>query len=65
MCGWWEVTIGLNNGLVPNERQAIILSSGDPDQWRIYATLGRDGLKWQRTFLDALHDAITGMHWEN
>ena len=33
-CGWWEVTIGLDDGLVPNRCQAII--NVDPVQWCIY-----------------------------
>ena len=35
---------GLDNGLVPNRRQAIIWTNADPIQWRIYAALGGDGL---------------------
>ena len=34
----------LNNGLVPNRRQAIIRTNADPIHWRIYAALGEDEL---------------------
>ena len=32
--------IGLDNGLAPNRRQAIIWTNADPVDWRIYAALG-------------------------
>ena len=35
---------GLDNGLVPNRRQAIILTNADPNHWRIYAALRGDEL---------------------
>ena len=35
---------GLDNGLVPNRRQAIIWSNADPIHWGIYAALGGDEL---------------------
>ena len=35
---------GLDNGLVPNRRQAIIWTSTDPIHWSIYAALGGDEL---------------------
>ena len=31
---------GLDNGLAPNKRQAIIWTNADPVHWRIYAALG-------------------------
>ena len=34
--------IGLDNGMVPNRRQAIIWTNGDPIDWRIYAALRED-----------------------
>ena len=37
-------SIGLDNGLAPNGRQAIILTNADPIHWRIYATLCGDEL---------------------
>ena len=37
---WQSSSIGLNNGLAPNRRQAIIWTNADPINWRIYATLG-------------------------
>ena len=37
-----QSTIGLDNGLTPNRRQAIIWTNADPIHWRIYAALGRD-----------------------
>ena len=42
--GWQQVSIGSDNGLAPNRRQAITWISGDPVRWRIYAALGRDEL---------------------
>ena len=33
-------SIGLDNGLTPNRRQAIIWTNADPIQWRIYAAQG-------------------------
>ena len=36
-------SIGLDNGLTPNRRQAIIWTNADSIHWRIYAALGRDG----------------------
>ena len=43
---WQQPSIGLYNGLVLNRRQAIIWTNADPVHWRIYATLGGDGLMW-------------------
>ena len=37
--------IGLDNGLAPNRRQAIIWINADLIHWRIYAALG--GMSWQ------------------
>ena len=37
---WKSSSIGLDNGLAPNKRQAIIWTNADPINWRIYATLG-------------------------
>ena len=37
-------SIGLNNGLSPNRRQAIIWTNADPIHWRIYVALGGDEL---------------------
>ena len=36
--------IGLDNGLAPNGRQAIIWTNADPIHWRIYVALGGDEL---------------------
>ena len=48
----------LDNGLVPNRRQATIWTNADTIHWRIYAALEGDELKnvpnvpsWQRTQL--------------
>ena len=41
------ITIGLDNGLAPNRRQAIIWTNADPIPWRIYATLRGDDLTHQ------------------
>ena len=37
-------SIGLDNGLAPKRRQAIIWTNADPTHWRIYAALGVDEL---------------------
>ena len=42
---WQYLSIGLDNGLAPNKRQAIIWTNGDSIHWRIYATLGGDTLR--------------------
>ena len=42
---WQSSSTGLDNGLVPARRQAIIWTNGDPIHWHIYATLGADELK--------------------
>ena len=41
---WQWASIGLDNGLAPNRRQAIIWTNVDPIHWRMYAALGRDEL---------------------
>ena len=41
---WQSSSIGLDNGLAPNRRQAIIWTNADPMDWRIYATPGGDEL---------------------
>ena len=40
---WQYVSIGLDNGLAPSRRQAIILTYSDPFHQRIYAALGGGG----------------------
>ena len=35
-----KTSIGSDNSLVPNRRQAIIWNNADPVHWRIYADLG-------------------------
>ena len=37
-------SIGLDNGLAPNRRQAFIWTNADPVHWPIYAALGGDEL---------------------
>ena len=45
LCSNWQwYSIGLDNGLAPNRRQAIIWTNADPIHWRIYAALGGDEL---------------------
>ena len=39
-----EASIGLDNGLAPNRRRAIIWTNADPIHWRIYAALRWDEL---------------------
>ena len=41
---WQLPSIGLDKGLGPNRRQAIIWTSADPIHWRIYAAPGGDEL---------------------
>ena len=36
----FQPSTGLDNGLAPNRRQAIIWTNADPIHWRIYAALG-------------------------
>ena len=47
-------SIGLDNGLAPNRRQAIIWTYADPIHWRIYVALGADELTlnmWELSYL--------------
>ena len=41
-------SIGFDNGLARNRRQAIIWTNADPIYWRIYAALGGDELDQQK-----------------
>ena len=41
---WSLFSIGSDNGLAPNRRQAIIWTNDDPVKWRIYASLGLNEL---------------------
>ena len=43
MSNWQQPSIGLDNGLAPNRRQAIIWTNADPINWLIYAALGGTG----------------------
>ena len=46
--------VGLDNGLAPNRRQAIIWTNADPIHWRIYAALGQYELThWGRNKMAA------------
>ena len=40
----FKPSIGLDNGLAPNRRQAIIWTNADPILWHIYVALGEDEL---------------------
>ena len=40
LSNWQYDIIGLDNGLAPNRRQAIIWINDDLVYWRIYASLG-------------------------
>ena len=42
---WQQPKIGLDNGLVPNRRQASIWTNADQIHWRIYAALGDELIK--------------------
>ena len=56
-------SIGLDNGLAPNRRQAIIWTNADLIDWRIYMALGADELKaeaWMNDYIPMSHmDIIT------
>ena len=41
---WLEPSTGLDNGLAPNRRQAIIWTNTDPIHWRKYVELVGDEL---------------------
>ena len=58
-CSKFHWSIGLDNGLASNRRQAIIWTYANPIHWRIYAALGGDGLKSEHnwnTSENPLHD---------
>ena len=40
---WQNASIGPDNGLAPNRRQAITWTNTDPVHWRLYAALGGGG----------------------
>ena len=42
----YMVSIGSDNGLAPNRRQAITWTNDDPVHWRMYAPPGLSGLMW-------------------
>ena len=46
-------SIGSDNGLVPNRRQANIWTNADPIHWRIYAALGGDKLTHSQHILSS------------
>ena len=50
---WQSPSIGLDNGLAPNRRQAIIWTNANPIHWRIYAALGGDELIKHGTIPDS------------
>ena len=41
---WQQPTIGLDTGLAPNWRQAVIWPNADPIHWRIYAAIAGNEL---------------------
>ena len=43
---WQQPSIGLDNGLAPNRRQAIIWTNAYLIHWRIYAAIGGDGFTY-------------------
>ena len=43
---WQYSSIGSDNGLAPNRRQAIVWTNADKIHWRIYAALGGDELSY-------------------
>ena len=45
---WEYVSIGLNNGLAPNRRQAIICINAHPIRWRKFVALGEMSFKHNR-----------------
>ena len=46
MSNWQQTSIGTDDGLGPNRRQAIILNKDDIVYWRIYASLGVTALSY-------------------
>ena len=61
VCSWssnWQwPNIGLDNGLAPNRRQAIIWTNADPNHWHMYASLWGDDLsrRWNNFMNESLH----------
>ena len=52
-------SIGLDNGLAPNKRQAIIWTNAELIHWHIYGTQGGDELThWGRDKMDAISQTI-------
>ena len=45
-----QLTIGLDNGLALNRRQAIIWTNADPVHWYIHAAIGGDELTMHESF---------------
>ena len=48
---WQFISIGSDNALAPNSRQAIIWTNSDLSCWRIYPSLGPNGLTDQPTLM--------------
>ena len=49
---WQQPSIGLNNGLAPNRRQAIVWINADLIQWRLYVALRGDELTCLTYFMN-------------
>ena len=65
---WQYLSIGLDKGLAPNKRQAIIWTNADPIRWRIYAAQGGDALRRLDTLIDTrfreiLVDRLNDLIW--
>ena len=66
---WQGPSIGLDNGLAPNRRQAIIWTNADPIHWRIYAAPWWDESQVRHTsianndsWLNFVHRISSDMH---
>ena len=62
-----KLRVGLDNGLAPDRRQAIIWTNADPIHWRIYAALGGDKLSHWSIWLRLQTDNIISVqsHWHS
>ena len=62
MSNWQWSSIGLDNGLAPNRRQAIIWTNADPVHLRIHAAQGRDELIHSATYYMVLSLALRQLY---
>ena len=60
---WQYLSIGFDNGLVPNRRQAFIWTNADLTHWCIYVALGGDELTGTKTCISNYSTVFYGMWW--